>query len=176
MNHFEELMYLVESGSATISDLVKLFSNFYVDGKIDREMFASGMNYFKLLDKVMTAKRENRMINIEELINCGIYSSFEEIKNAANERNLGDAFHSNAIISPEPTQDEIEQIYESEDISKVCIICSHRKRHVVNNPCGHSAMCSVCSKIYVKSKKYENAVVCIICNKEVISIIRLYMP
>ncbi len=172
---FEEIIQKVENGEITVQELVKLITASYVNENITKEVFLFGINYCKLLDKATEAKRENKLIDIEELINCGLFDSTEEVFKMIKKHSLEDMLRHNSVISPEPTEEEKNQIYDSEDSSKVCVTCTHRKRHVVNIPCGHTAMCSVCSEKYVESKKKSEIVECIICKKEIKSVNRLYL-
>lgn len=171
-----ELSKYVEDGVITIDALIEKLHISYIQGQIEKETYEYGRNYFKLLEKVLAQKKEgNMLIDANELVNFGLCKDIDEVQEYIKKAGLEEDIRYNPVLSPVPTKEEIEQIYDSEDSSKVCVTCTHRKRHVLFIPCGHSAMCTVCSERYVESKKYEDLVECIICKKEVKSINRVYM-
>jgi hypothetical protein len=171
-----ELSKYVEDGVVTVDELIEKLHISYVQGQVEKETYEYGKNYFKLLEKILSQKKEgNTLIDANELVNFGLCDDIDEVHDYIKKAGLEDYIRHNPVLSPAPTKEEIDQIYDSEDPSKVCITCTHRKRHVLFLPCGHSAMCSVCSERYVESKKREDLVECIICKKEVRSVNRVYM-
>lgn len=68
----------------------------------------------------------------------------------------------------EPTDEELNQNIDS---INTCITCNHRLRNTVIVDCGHSVLCTVCSKQLVTTSTVP---VCPICRKKIKKIQKIY--
>lgn len=71
----------------------------------------------------------------------------------------------------EPTDQEINENIDTTDSSVLCITCQHRRRRTVFVPCGHSLLCTVCSKTLVTTC---DELKCPVCRKVFDKIQKIY--
>ena len=175
-NAMKELTILLKNGVVKSQDIVRMAERDCALGKVTPEMLTYTVRYLTLIDKINSIK-DNKLINLQEIIDSGLCGSREELQEIIEEHydEIKDQIFYNYCTFPEPTDQEISQIYDSDDPNKVCITCCRRKRLTVFVPCGHSMLCTVCSKEYVQSNKDKDEIQCVICRKSVEKVQKIYL-
>ena len=173
-NGLIRLFELVKSGEASPKDLIRIAEREVKNGKIEPDMLTYLIKYLNLIEKI----NKEEYININELIDIGLYDSIEEIHDVINE-NPEDfkkyIFKVKPCTYPEPTLDEInENIAYQED--NCCIICCSRTKNTVFIPCGHCLCCTVCSKTLAEDARSKDVhVECLVCKQKVLNINKIYV-
>lgn len=172
----DSMAYLHEclkNGYIKSSDIISLAERDLKCGEIDASMYAYTVRYFTLIDRLQ--RTNDKYIDLNELVDNGIFESIDEIQdimNANKSEFSGKIFSRLPCEYPEPTDEEKSQYVDSEDISRVCVVCFIRRRHTIMMPCSHNVLCSVCSKTIVE--QMEGDVKCPICCMKVEKIHRVY--
>jgi hypothetical protein len=166
----------LKDGLITTKSLIEKLEKELVAGEIEPEMFSYAVKYFTIIDRIHN-KRDDEYINIEELVTFGLFDSKEEIEEieeiiSSNPDIFGDKIKIGCLY-PEPSEEEISQHVDSEDMTRVCIVCFRRRRHTIILPCGHNILCSVCSKQLVKSTD-KCELNCPVCKNKVYKIQRVF--
>jgi hypothetical protein len=180
--HSENLSKLTEyikEGIIKPNDIIKIVEKDVKEGKSEPEMLTFTIKYLNLLDKINNS--EDKLININELVDMGIYDSVDDIRKIINENYeefKDDIFTKKPYKYPEPTEEEINQSVDSDNPEKVCLTCYHRRRHTIFVPCGHACLCSVCTKNYIENylKNSNNYMLkCPICRKDIDKIQKIFL-
>jgi hypothetical protein len=171
-----DIVELVKNGTCTISDLIENLKEDARNGIVTIDFLEQGIKYFLFLEKMIRLEKENKMCNLQDLVDFGLCDNIDQVYDVLEEHKdeIGEEIRQNPITSPEPFEDEMNQIYDSEDVTKVCTICRHRKRHVIFLPCGHSLLCSVCCKKLIEHNKNKSIIECIVCKTRIEHIKRIY--
>jgi hypothetical protein len=176
---FKILRDLIDNKEITPKKLIKKTEDGIKEGKIPIETLTYLIQHLALIDKLNRLPNKNKYINSEELIALGFFDSIDEVHEIIS-NNPDDIFKDMVLTMlppdyPEPTEMEINQYVDSEDINKVCVICYRRRRHTVFLDCGHIVCCTVCSKELVqKSIDDDKPLQCILCKNTVKNIQRVF--
>lgn len=174
----QDLTELLRSGRISSKDLINYAERDVKAGKIEPSLLTYLVKYLALIDR-LNKLDGNEYINIQELVDLGIYDSVDEIYQVIDENpdDFKDSVFSHRPCSyPEPTIEEINQNIDTDDTDKMCILCCSRLKNTVFIPCGHSLCCTVCSKtIAEKAKKEDKNVECLVCKKNVDVINKVYL-
>jgi hypothetical protein len=154
----KKLFDLVDNNVITPKQLIKIIEDGVRDNKCDPEILTFVNKYLILKQKIKSSP--NKCINVQEIIDVGIYDSMEDLTKVIEEdydhfKNHIKFVEKEPVLCkyPEPTEQEIkENIDYSFESSKpgespiFCTLCTHRKNTTVNIPCGHSLLCTPCAK------------------------------
>lgn len=177
-NSLQELTNLIRSGRISSKDLIKHVEEEVKAGNTEPSILTYLVKYLTLVDR-LTKLGENEYVNMQELIDLGIYDSIDEIQTVIHENpdDFKDSvFKTRPCPYPEPTTEEINQNIDIDDTDRNCIICCTRLKNTIFIPCGHSLCCTVCSKTLAKQARTEDVQVdCLVCKKRVDSINKVYL-
>lgn len=167
----EQLYNLLRSGQIKQDDILKLAERDFKAGKMSSESFIYAVKMLNFINRTAHMK-DDEYINMKELIHSGIITEQELEQTLEDHKDelKGKIFNKKPIKFPDPTDAEINQYVDSDDMNKICMICCRRRKHTVFVPCGHNLLCSVCAEITATSDDTK----CPICRQEIEQVQRLY--
>jgi len=173
----DDLIQYIKDGVINPNDIIKLCERDVKNGKITPDVLTYTIKFMNMISYLNTLP-EGQYVNIDKLVELGFYDSREEVDKVMNEHyaDIKDHIRNTPIIPyVEPSNSEISQNIYSSDPDKVCIVCTHRRRHTIIVPCGHLIMCTVCSKKIVTTANTQDVhATCPICKTNIEKIQKIF--
>jgi hypothetical protein len=184
MSNLANLSKYIKDGILKPNDIIKKAENDVKLGKTSPESLTFLVKYLAMVQRLNNMPDNEKYIPLTELIDLGLYNSIEDIFQTIddNKDNIKIIMKKEPECEyPQPSDTEIKQNIDSTNTDKICIICTHRKKMTFFIPCGHSIMCTVCSKQHVKngsqteSDNIQKIILCPLCRTPITKINRIYI-
>lgn len=172
----EKLTNLIEQNQISSKIVREKLERDFRNNTIGIDVFLFMLKYITLVEQTLIFKKYDiQYVSMEILVDLGFFKTIDELNEAieSNPEMLNSCTTKIPCTFPEPTEFEIQQYVDSDDLSKVCIICTSKRRHTICSPCGHNSLCTLCSKTLVENRP-EDGVKCPLCRETVHKILRIY--